>query len=52
MLALLFAFLLVVLVVVIALVVIKWLLILAVIIGLIWLIGFFMRSAEARWYRW
>jgi hypothetical protein len=31
----------------------KWLLILAAIVALIWLIGFFMRGAEgARWYRW
>jgi hypothetical protein len=32
--------------------VVKWLFILAVIAALIWLIGFFARGAEARWYRW
>jgi hypothetical protein len=32
--------------------VLKWLFIIAVIAALIWLIGFFARSAEARWYRW
>jgi hypothetical protein len=31
----------------------KWLLILAAIAALIWLIGFFARGVEgARWYRW
>jgi hypothetical protein len=32
--------------------VVKWLFILAVVAGLIWLIGFFVRGAEGRWYRW
>jgi hypothetical protein len=32
--------------------VVKWLFIIAVIAGLIWLIGFFFRGAEGRWYRW
>ena len=33
--------------------VVKWLLILAVIVALLWIIGFFVRGAEgARWYRW
>jgi hypothetical protein len=32
--------------------VVKWLFILAVVAALIWLIGFFVRGAEARWYRW
>ena len=32
--------------------VIKWLFIVAVIAGLLWLIGFFWRGAERRWYRW
>ena len=32
--------------------VLKWLFIIAVIAALVWLIGFFARSAEARWYRW
>jgi hypothetical protein len=33
--------------------VLKWLLIIAAIMALIWLIGFFARGAEgARWYRW
>jgi hypothetical protein len=32
--------------------VVKWLFIIAVIAGLIWLIGFFARGAETRWYRW
>ena len=30
----------------------KWLFILAIIVALLWLIGFFARGAEARWYRW
>ena len=31
----------------------KWLLILAAIAAVIWLLGFMMRGAEgARWYRW
>jgi hypothetical protein len=31
-----------------------WLLVLAAIVFVVWLIGFFMRSADtgARWYRW
>ena len=32
--------------------VVKWLFIIAVIAALIWLIGFFVRGAEGRWYRW
>lgn len=32
--------------------VVKWLFIIAVIVALIWLIGFFVRGAEGRWYRW
>jgi hypothetical protein len=32
--------------------VVKWLFIIAIVVGLIWLIGFFWRGAEARWYRW
>ena len=33
--------------------VVKWLLIIAAILALIWLIGFFVRGVEgARWYRW
>ncbi|TMK95694.1 MAG: hydrophobic protein, partial [Actinobacteria bacterium] len=33
--------------------VVKWLLILAVIVALLWIVGFFVRGAEgARWYRW
>jgi hypothetical protein len=31
---------------------IKWLFILAVIVGLLWIVGFFVRGAEATWYRW
>jgi hypothetical protein len=44
--------LLVVVLAVLGFVVVKWLFILAVIAALIWLIGFFARGAEARWYRW
>src|SRR5207237_10045685 len=32
--------------------VVKWLFILAIGFALVWLIGFFVRGAEARWYRW
>jgi hypothetical protein len=32
--------------------VVKWLFIIAVIAALIWLIGFFVRGVEGRWYRW
>lgn len=32
--------------------VVKWLFIIAIVIALVWLIGFFARGAEARWYRW
>ena len=33
--------------------VVKWLFIIAAIIFLVWLIGFFVRGVEgARWYRW
>jgi hypothetical protein len=30
----------------------KWLFIVAAILALIWLVGFFARAAEATWYRW
>ncbi|HYY34450.1 MAG TPA: hypothetical protein VE693_12860 [Gaiellaceae bacterium] len=30
----------------------KWLFIIAAILALLWLIGFFARGAEATWYRW
>ena len=32
--------------------VVKWLFVIAVIAALVWLIGFFARGADARWYRW
>jgi hypothetical protein len=32
--------------------VVKWLFIIAIVVGLVWLVGFFARGAEARWYRW
>jgi hypothetical protein len=32
--------------------VVKWLFIIAVILGPAWLIGFFARGADSRWYRW
>jgi hypothetical protein len=32
--------------------VVKWLFIIAMVVALIWLIGFFVRGAEGRWYRW
>ncbi len=32
--------------------VVKWLFIIAIIVALVWLIGFFARGAEGRWYRW
>ena len=32
--------------------VVKWLFILAIVFAFVWLIGFFVRGAEARWYRW
>jgi hypothetical protein len=32
--------------------VVKWLFIIAIVAGLIWLIGFFFRGVEGRWYRW
>jgi hypothetical protein len=31
---------------------IKWLFIVAAVLALIWLVGFFARGAEATWYRW
>jgi hypothetical protein len=47
-----FVLLLVVLLAVLGFAVVKWLLIIAAIMALLWLIGFFARGAEARWYRW
>ena len=32
--------------------VVKWLFILAAILALLWIIGFFARGAEGTWYRW
>ena len=32
--------------------VVKWLFIIAVVVALVWLIGFFFRGAEGRCYRW
>ena len=32
--------------------VVKWLFILAIVFAFVWMIGFFVRGAEARWYRW
>jgi hypothetical protein len=38
---------------IIGLAVVKFLIWVAIIVAIIWLIGFFVRSAEgARWYRW
>jgi hypothetical protein len=31
---------------------VKWLFIVAAVMALLWLIGFFARGSEARWYRW
>ena len=31
---------------------VKWLIILAAIVAVLWLVGFFARAPEARWYRW
>jgi len=31
---------------------VKWLFILAAILAVIWIIGFFARSGSGRWYRW
>jgi hypothetical protein len=45
--------LLVIVLAIIGFAVVKWLLIIAGILLLLWLIGFFVRGAEgARWYRW
>jgi hypothetical protein len=44
---------LVILLAILGFAVIKWLLIIAVIMALVWIIGFFARGVEgARWYRW
>lgn len=32
--------------------VVKWLFIVAIIMALLWVIGFFARGPQARWYRW
>ena len=32
--------------------VVKWLFIVAIIMALLWVIGFFAHGPEARWYRW
>lgn len=32
--------------------VVKWLFIVAAVLAIIWLIGLFAHSADARWYRW
>jgi hypothetical protein len=31
---------------------VKWLFIAAAIMALVWLVGFFARAPEVRWYRW
>jgi hypothetical protein len=31
---------------------IKWLFILAALLAVVWLLGFFANGPEARWYRW
>jgi hypothetical protein len=31
---------------------VKWLFVAAIVAALLWVIGFFTRSPEARWYRW
>ena len=51
--ALLLVALIVVALFIIGIAVVKFLIWVAIIIGIIWLIGFFVRGAEgARWYRW
>jgi hypothetical protein len=30
----------------------KWLFIVAAIVAILWIVGFFARGPEARWYRW
>jgi hypothetical protein len=32
--------------------VVKWLFYIAIALALIWIIGFFFRGANGRWYRW
>jgi len=32
--------------------VVKWLFIVALVMALVWLIGFFAAGPQARWYRW
>jgi hypothetical protein len=32
--------------------IVKWLFILAAVLAVIWIIGFFARGSSARWYRW
>jgi general stress protein CsbA len=50
---LLFALLIVLLFLVLGFTVVKFLIWVAIVLGLIWLIGFFVRGVEgARWYRW
>jgi hypothetical protein len=49
----LFALLIVLLFFVLGFTVVKFLIWVAIVLGLIWLIGFFVRGAEGtRWYRW
>jgi hypothetical protein len=49
---LLLALLLVIVLFVVGFTAVKFLIWVAIVLGLIWLIGFFARGAEARWYRW
>ncbi len=32
--------------------VVKWLFIIAAILAIVWIVGFFARGSSARWYRW
>ena len=49
---LLLALLVVIALFIIGFAVVKFLIWVAIVLGLVWLIGFFARSAEAHWYRW
>ncbi len=32
--------------------VVKWLFIIAAVLAIVWIVGFFARGASTRWYRW
>jgi hypothetical protein len=49
---LLLALLIVVALFILGIAAVKFLIWVAIVLGIVWLIGFFARSGEGRWYRW